>query len=647
MSTTTQRKIDGQGRSVKELLFSRKYSIDYYQREYKWQTKQVKELIDDLVETFEEHHKPGNERRAVKGYGHYFLGSVIISDKDGQKFIIDGQQRLTTLTLLLIYLRHQLQTGDQRSQLDTLIQSQQYGDRSFNLDVPERAACMEALFEGKAFSEADPPESVANIRARYEDLVEAFPTPPVAEPGNGQPSGAQEAELRGGSLSRSREALPYFVDWLIENVHLVEITAYSDEDAYKIFEAMNDRGLSLTPKDMLKGYVLANIGSAPERTRASKAWSKRAFALQKLGREEDADAIKAWLRARHARTIRERKRDAEPGDFDLIGTQFHRWVRDQERLLGLQTSADFLRFVEQDFEFYTHWYEKLRRAADSLQTGLECVFFNAQHNFTLQFPVLLAPLCVSDAEATLLKKVRIVSAFLDILLYRRIWNWRAIDYSTLQYTMFRIMLSIRGLESEALAKLLREELDSDPATFKSNERFRLHGTNGRQIHRLLARMTDYVETRSGRASQYATYIQRGRKGYEVEHIWANHFERHTDEFPNPGEFQEYRNRIGGLLLLPKSFNASYGDMRYGRKLPHYYGQNLLARSLNPQAYANDPGFDHFVRESGLPFRAHLEFKKADLDARQALYQELAEQIWSPDRLEAEARAQGAGDRRLS
>ena len=54
--------------------------------------------------------------------------------------------------------------------------------------------------------------------------------------------------------------------------HLVEITAYSDEDAYTIFETMNDRGLSLTPTDMLKGYLLANITepiSAPRNTIAA------------------------------------------------------------------------------------------------------------------------------------------------------------------------------------------------------------------------------------------------------------------------------------------------------------------------------------------------------------------------------------------
>ncbi|MBV9200404.1 MAG: hypothetical protein JOY83_11870 [Alphaproteobacteria bacterium] len=68
-------------------------------------------------------------------------------------------------------------------------------------------------------------------------------------------------------------------------------------------------------------------------------------------------------------------------------------------------------------------------------------------------------------------------------------------------------------------------------------------------------MTDYVETRSGRPSRYAEYAQRGRRGYEIEHIWADHPERHADEFTHASEFQEYRNRIGGLLLLPKEFQC--------------------------------------------------------------------------------------------
>jgi hypothetical protein len=609
------REIDGKGRTVRELLAGRKYSIDYYQREYKWQQKQVAELIDDLAAKFLESHEAGNERSAVADYGHYFLGSIIISDKDAQKFVIDGQQRLTTLTLLLIFLHHRLDDPEQKGQIAELIFSQKYGKRSFNLDIPERTACMEALYKGEEFAEQDPPESIANIRARYAELEELFPE-----------------DLAG-------DALPYFVDWLVENVALVEITAYSDEDAYTIFETMNDRGLSLTPADMLKGYLLANITDSDKRTQAGRIWKERVRAFAELGKDEDADGIKSWLRSQYAQSIRERKRGAAPQDFDLIGTEFHRWVRDHEKVLGLAAGAEFARFIERDFAFYGRWYERLRRGAETLTPGLECVHYNAQHNFTLQYPVLLAPLRVKDDEATALRKVRVVAAYLDVLIHRRIWNWRAIDYSTMQYAMFLVMREIRGKSAPELARMLKDRFDAETAPdFAANDAFRLHGMNGRQIHRLLARMTDYVETRSGMASRYAEYARRGKKGYEIEHVWADHPERHQEEFGHPSEFQEYRNRIGGLLLLPKSFNASYSDLPYAEKRKHYAGQNLLAKSLHESAYDHNPGFNRFIQESGLPFRAHAEFKKADLDARQALYRQLAELIWNPKRLAQEAEA---------
>ena len=97
-------------------------------------------------------------------------------------------------------------------------------------------------------------------------------------------------------------------------------------------------------------------------------------------------------------------------------------MRDHEARLGLEKSGDFVRFIDQDFAFYGHWYERLRQAADQLTPGLECVYFNAEHNFTLQYPVLLSPLRDHDDEETIYRKVRVTAAFLDILIHRRIWN---------------------------------------------------------------------------------------------------------------------------------------------------------------------------------------------------------------------------------
>ena len=626
--------VNAKVRTIRDLLTGRKYDIGYYQREYEWGRKQVDELINDLADRFLESHEEGNERGEVAKYGHYFLGSIIINDDSERKFIIDGQQRLTTLALLLIALRRRIDDEEQKGQIADLIRSQKYGKSSFNLNVSERESCMQALYDDEKFPDPGTSKSVSNILERYDDIEEHL------------------------SETVPGEALPYFTDWLIENVQLIEITTYSNSDAYTIFETTNDRGLSLAPADMLKGYLLANIEDAERRANASQVWKERTRALTEIGKDEVADCIKSWLRGQHAKTGRERKRDATPKDYERIGTEFHRWVRERRDALGLGSSMEFARIIERDFAFYSRWYERLRIASEALKTELKSVYCNARHDFTLQYPALLASLTPDDDEVSALRKMRVVSAWIDILIYRRIWNWRAIDYSRMQYDMFARTRDIRGKDAQTLAETLRGRLDDANETFAvsdKNIRFGLNATNGPQIHRLLARMTDYVETSSGQASRYAEYDQRGRNGYEIEHIWANHPERHADEFAltqlshiggsrrqrekdkePTSAFSEYRNHIGGLLLLPKSFNASYGDLPYAEKREHYLKQNLLASSLHEKAYERNPGFLRFIEESGLPFRAHVEFKRKDLDARQDLYQKLAERIWDPDRLMREA-----------
>jgi len=73
------KKIDGEGKTIRGLLKGVKYSIDQYQREYRWQEKQTRELIEDLSGKFQEDYRDGHARKKVKEYGRYFLGSVIVS----------------------------------------------------------------------------------------------------------------------------------------------------------------------------------------------------------------------------------------------------------------------------------------------------------------------------------------------------------------------------------------------------------------------------------------------------------------------------------------------------------------------------------------------------------------------------------------
>jgi hypothetical protein len=253
--------------------------------------------------------------------------------------------------------------------------------------------------------------------------------------------------------------------------------------------------------------------------------------------------------------------------------------------------------------------------------------------------LLLAALQPGDSDTTIRLKWRLCAMYLDIVLTRRIWNNRSTDQSTMKYPLFQIMLAARHREPSALAEQLKRDLDSEKENFDANARFALHGTNRRQITRILARLTDYVETQSGYPSRYVEYTTgAGKQRYEIEHIWANKPDRHTDEFQHAFDFESYRDRLGGLLLLPKSFNASYNDETYEAKLTHYFGQNLLARSLCADCYEHHPGFERFVQESNLPFKSYSGFCKAELDARQELYLRLAKQVWNPQQLTLQAKA---------
>ena len=166
------REILGKAKTVRELLKGVKYSIDYYQREYKWHEKQIRELVDDLSDKFLEEYQPAHPRSKVADYPHYFLGSIIISKKDSVGYIVDGQQRLTSLTLLLVLLRNLQKDHAKQVNVDELIFSEKFAQKSFNLHVDERTPAMEALYTdgGETFNATDRPESVQNLVQRYHAL---------------------------------------------------------------------------------------------------------------------------------------------------------------------------------------------------------------------------------------------------------------------------------------------------------------------------------------------------------------------------------------------------------------------------------------------------------------------------------------------
>lgn len=545
-------------------------------------------------------------------YGHYYLGSVVLTSTDADNAIIDGQQRLTSLTLLLIYLNNLQKGRPDRVDIDSLIYSEKFGRKSFNIRVEEREPCLNALFKGELFDPTGQPESVQNIYARYKDIEEIFPE-----------------ELK-------RRALPFFIDWLIYKVYLVEITAHTEQDAHKIFVSMNDRGLSLTPTEMLKGYLLSEIKDDRQRNRANNLWKQKILEIKNLNqdsKEEDADFIKNWLRAQYAETIREKKKGAHPEDFDLIGTEFHKWVRENASKIGLRRSQEYEDFVLKEFKLFADAYIKLKQCSSQLQPGYEYVYYNANRNFTLQYQLILAALDPQDDPDTIDRKIKAMACFIDQYIAIRVFNFKVVDYSTIKNAVFNLTKKFRRLPLTELVDKLQEEIRQMGFNLDGIDKFYLNQFTGRYMLHILARMTHYIEQESGLSTQFENYVSRTIKNpYDIEHIWADQYRRHATEFATEDEFNYYRNRFGGLLLLPRDKNRSYQDKSYQEKLPMYFGENLLVRTLHADCYKHNPQFLSFKQRSGLNFKSYDQFNRQQLDERQQLYKEICQQIWHVDKI---------------
>ena len=223
-------------------ILNKHYSVDYFQREYRWGQKQIEQMLSDFQNEFEKYYDMKHDTTSVKQYGYYYMGSIVVSNDDNDNKIVDGQQILTSLTLLLIYLNNlqkELKTNPQVDILKSLIYSDNCGVKEFNISVKDRKECLECLFENKINNYTAKDESTQNMLDRYLDIVTHFPD-----------------DLK------KEKTLPIFIYWIIEKILLLEIITPSDDAAHTIFLTMNDRGLSLNSAEMMKAYIIQKINES-------------------------------------------------------------------------------------------------------------------------------------------------------------------------------------------------------------------------------------------------------------------------------------------------------------------------------------------------------------------------------------------------
>jgi len=253
------------------------YSIPPYQRPYSWTEDQASELLDDILAA-----QPESHQEAVP----YFLGSIVLIKDASQPEadVVDGQQRLTTLTILLAVLRDMAKSTEIRDELNRFIWQRgstitgradhfrltlRPRDRDFFRDHVQKDGAVSDLV-------AKDPAGLADTRRRVHENARYF---------WGELSNLSEA---------AREGLAAY---LIQHCYLVVVAASDRSAAYRIFAVMNDRGLDLSPTDILKAEI---IGALPEAQRDAytEAWEN---IEEELGRGRFRELF-GHIRMLHART---------------------------------------------------------------------------------------------------------------------------------------------------------------------------------------------------------------------------------------------------------------------------------------------------------------------------------------------------------
>ena len=253
--TTTQK-------SIQELLHGdRQYQIPDFQRPYVWEEQQAETLVNDLLGAWRTND------------GDYFLGSIVlVQHPSGDDVdIIDGQQRLTTLCILVSLLRHLEEDPALRDELGSLLLIAQ--SRIKDLDERPRLSvreCDRDFFDtfiigdnidslldvdGDSLTHASVRRIVANARAMLDVL--------------GNPDMLMPSEISD------------FIRYLTLHVSLIEVSTDSYQAAHRIFSVLNTRGVPLSAADIFKARVLSRV--APDaRARYAHLWEQ---SIDSLGTE--------------------------------------------------------------------------------------------------------------------------------------------------------------------------------------------------------------------------------------------------------------------------------------------------------------------------------------------------------------------------
>ena len=608
---STKKLVSAREQSVDALFGTEPFALDYYQREYVWEESQVARLMNDLSRKFLDQWNDNHSLADVKTYDPYFLGPYIICTADGRTALVDGQQRIITLLLLLIYLHRQAavqKATSKAGKLSTLIMSERFGRRTFRVDVDEYDDCFNALLNDRGFDVAGARAPVRRIWQAYQYIDLHYP-----------------AQLRG-------DVLLMFIDWLLFRVSLVVMDAGDRDRAEEMFQSINDCGVRLSPMDHLKRFLLSDAEADPRELEG--VWTAMVSALEDVEKGAAFAYLRTVFRARFPEAAR------KPGPS--LNDATHEWIRAHEgEIWPRRKNGDRARLVTEVLYPFHTTYATLLRARSRINPRLRAVRYNMFNGIAEQFDLTLAALRSENSETEREQKAGLVADFLDLFYVTQTLGDEPVEQRHVDELVSTVMPAVRLSESaQELSRVLGEHAADWPVRLELIPDLR-YDTKRRFVHYVLTRLTAWVEmgATNGETDPTDRFLLRrdSDRDFEIEHLFTSTASKYAHKVPDAGYYGFLRNRIGALLLLDGLDNGSYGGMLLEKKLAPYRKDTLLAGMLNPDFFQRgNVRLRKFLTGEGL-FRMIATYDantalEPFIDARGRFYCEIAKKIWSLDAL---------------
>ncbi len=229
-------KIDFEIKGIGKLIKEEKLKVPIYQRPYSWTEKQIGEFLNDLRDTIND------------GDDEYFLGTIVLTkiESDSKLEIVDGQQRITTIT---IFFSTFLQLIQEEKDKETIrVDYLSKWDKRIGDNIPKLELSLQdnEFFKKRIINQDFTTETTKESHQRIKKAFEII------------------LEFNKTLLDNNNKDIRILYDWedfIIDNLKVVVITVPTDANAYTIFETLNDRGIELAQIDLLKNYLYSKASS--------------------------------------------------------------------------------------------------------------------------------------------------------------------------------------------------------------------------------------------------------------------------------------------------------------------------------------------------------------------------------------------------